>query len=182
MTAKWSLNCKTLRKGKNASAILMSSLEDKPLKVVHKYFRLLSEIWAKRYVAYTSKTASGKLNLFTEAFSKTEEPESMSDHFAELETVFAQMEDAERSLNKLMQVYILLSSIKEGRNYETAFVDFRTIKEEKTNCKSVYSFIGRVRKEKKTRTRRGLLQIHRRCSSCQKKAFQRFKYAIVVNA
>ncbi len=66
---------------------------------------------------YDIKTTSNKISLITEAFGKVEgSRESMMDHIAELETIFNKLDDVGQPLNELIQVTILLSSIREDKD------------------------------------------------------------------
>lgn len=121
------------KRKRRASAILITSLGDKPLKTVQKNSTIPRQMCAVLCARYASKATGIKLGLFTAALSKTKEPESLSDHISELETIFSQLEDAGQSLNELRQFAILLSSIKDDRHYEETIAAIPTMNEGKTN-------------------------------------------------
>lgn len=104
------------KRKRKASAMLITCLGDKTLKVVHKQFRYRRKMWARLCARYASKTTGNKLSLLTEAFSKTKQSESISEQILELEIVFARMEGARQLLNELTQVSFLLSSIQNDKN------------------------------------------------------------------
>lgn len=136
------------KRKREASAILITSSRDEPFQVMQKHSRSPTKMWAKICARDASRTTSNKLSLFTEAFSKTKESESISDHITVLETVFAQLEDAGQSFEELMQVSILLSSITDDRHYEAAIAAIRTMDEEKTTWEYVTVRLLEKSKEK----------------------------------
>lgn len=67
-----------------------------------------------------------------EAFSKKKHRnESVTDHIGELETVFIQLENVGTLVNELMQIAILLSSVKGDNAYVAVIAAIRTM--DKTN-------------------------------------------------
>lgn len=126
------------KKRKRAVALMVLALGDKPLKAVQKYSKDPKEMWTKLTGRYAGKTTSNKLSLMNEIFSrKLEHGESISDHIAELELSFTKLENAGQKIQDLMQVSILLSSLKECDEYESTIAAIKTMDEEKATWDAV---------------------------------------------
>ncbi len=105
---------------------------------------------------------------------KLKPKEDMTDHIGELETVFNQLDNAGLGVNELMQVSILLSSIKDCPEYKAVVAAIRTMDEKSASWESVTTRLIDEYKEKKTcrpeETSVALLHKKQvRCRFCKKK-------------
>lgn len=119
------------KKGK-ARSIIINALGDRPLKAVQKHSANPLQMWEKLTERYAGQTTSNKLMTLNETFSKILHPgDSIQDHIGDLEVCFTKLANAGQQFNELLQVSILLNSIRDCVEYEPTVAAIRTMDEDK---------------------------------------------------
>lgn len=132
-----------------ASALIIVSLEDKPLKVVQKFSKYPQKMWERLEARYAAKKISNKLSILHEIFSKTYTAgDDLSDFIRDLETSFSKLENAGQTLTELLQVSVLLTSLKECEEFQATVAAIRTMEETNATWESVTTRLIDEYKEK----------------------------------
>lgn len=137
------------KRSKRAASIIITSLGDKPLMTVQMHSKSPRMMWQTLCTRYASNTTSNKLSLITEAFLKKKlRHETMSDHIAALETTFTKLKNAGQSIDKLIQIAILLASIRNETEYDAVIAAIRTMDEANSSWAKVTTRLVDEYKEK----------------------------------
>ena len=120
------------KRKKKAAALIIIALGDKPLKVVQENSKSVFDV-EKLITRSAGKTTGNKLTLLNEVFSKSFLTEEiMCDYIRDLETAFTKLENAGIPLTDIIQVALLLGSIKNCPDHEATVAAIRTIDGDKT--------------------------------------------------
>lgn len=91
-------------------------------------------MWANLKAGYGGKSSSSNVTLVNRAFPKKNEiEETIAEQINDLELIFTKLQNVGQSINELMQVSILLVSIKEWSEYESKFANIWKIDEDKAS-------------------------------------------------
>lgn len=77
-------------------------------------------MWTVLTGRYAGKTTSSMLGLSNAIFTKTlHNNEEMCDHISDLDTAFTKLENAGQKLSEILQVSVLLESLKYCEEYDS---------------------------------------------------------------
>lgn len=117
--------------------MLIAALRDKALKAVQKHMSSPKKMRTNSCPSWAAKTTVNTRSTCSKVIRTKKGDTPVSYFIANSETIFAQLDSAGHSLNDMMQVCILLSSIKKEKEYEAVTAATRTLRDSGTTRETV---------------------------------------------